>query len=115
MLAPQTEPQIVAIPRNLVNRVKALEEALTPSGETKAWLWGEFNISVEEANPEYDETIELDDIDVDAFENEELGRYIKSVRSPTRTVYHPVDWTTIKDIMKSILEYADGISPPNKN
>lgn len=115
MPSPQTNPEVVAVPRNIMNRVAALEEALTPSGETKAWLSGEFYITVEEANPEYDEDFTLDDLDLDSFDNEELGRYIKSASHPTRIISHMVDWTTIKDIMKSILEYADGISPPSQN
>ena len=101
--------------KKLRSRVGALESALTPSGDTKAVLWGEFYIEVEDHNPEYDEDFDVNDLLLSDFTDEDLGRYVRLQTSPTLKTRHPVDWTTVKEIMKSIKDYADGISGISKN
>lgn len=100
--------------KKLRSRVEALESALTPSGDTKAVLWGEFYIEVEDHNPEYDEDFNVNDLLLSDFTDEQLGRHIRLQTSPTLKTKHPIDWTTVKEIMKSIKDYADGISSISK-
>ena len=99
----------------LRNRIATLEAALTPSGETKAALWGEFFIEVEDHNPEYEEDFDINSLILSEFNNTELGEYVRLKASPTLKTKHPIDWTTVKEIMKAIKEYADGISNPSQD
>lgn len=76
-----TEADALTIGR-LTARVKVLEEALTPSGDTKAAYSGEFHERIEIGNPMYE-----------GNEDDEPETIIQSV---------PVSWTTIKEIMAAI-------------
>ena len=99
---------------DLRKRNQALEAALTPDVNTKAHYIGEFYIEVEDFNPEYDEYFDVNSLTLSDYSDQELGHFVRLHASPTLKTKHPVDWTTIKDIMKAIKEYADGISSSSK-
>lgn len=98
-----------------MNRLEALEWALTPSSETKGSYSGEFFISVEQINPDYDENFDIGCLDFTSMSDADIGEIVRKSTSLTITYEHMISWTTIKEIMKTIKGYADGISTPDKN
>lgn len=72
-------------------RVRALEEALTPSGDTKAAYIGEFKFTIEVEEP--DEVGEMNTVD--------------------REIVIP--WTTMKEIMAAILARANDTALSRKD
>lgn len=69
----------------LRQRVAELEEALTPSGDTKAAYMGEFHFNVEIENVDFEDDEDESDINPRTLQMEV-----------------PVPWTTIKEIMAAI-------------
>lgn len=85
---PNLLAQLKASQIDATKRVQRLEEALTPSGETKAAFIGEFSFAISTFLPEADE------------EDDEI--MVETTQQVT------VPWTTVKEIMQAIRAYAVG-------